>query len=115
MTLTELKAKAKEILALKPAENFEHVEFSTKSGGTPLDLVGIEKYIVFQDTNFKYRTQYCGDAYESNTTVECISTKVTDKNDNVIYELPNGHLFVWSYKYGNAENFDSGTFDNPVI
>lgn len=113
MRLAKLKEEARKILELENSSK-ETNTFLVKSGGIPNDYVGIKDFIIHQSHDFKYKTQMCGCAYESETVVECSDTKINDAKGRRIYLLPNGETFVWNYRCGSIYNFDKGCFEHPL-
>jgi hypothetical protein len=112
MTLEELKAEAAKILAIEPAAGFQHVTFSTGSGGLR-NLVGIPE--VHRDSKFKYDTVANGRAYANTVVVECRDTGTKDSKGRTIYETTAGVMFVYSYSSGSPDRFDGGSLREPVL
>ena len=48
-------------------------------------------------------------------TVECRDTGVRDADGRAVYETPGGLVFVFSYRRGSAECFDSGRLAAPRL
>lgn len=114
MQLAELQQQARQILELT-TDKEETNAFIVKSGGRPIDNVGVKDFIIHQSSDFKYKTQMCGRAYESETVIQCTNTQTKDGKGRTIYLLPNGETFVWDYVGGSAMNFDRGYFEHPCL
>lgn len=116
MNLSELKQIAKEILAIKPEGEYEHIMFTTKSGGHIKIKVNLEPSdIIFRNEDFRYKTQYCGSAYEGTLVVEARRLEVTDIDGRPIYESKSGVLFIEKYVHGDATYFDSCYLKEPCM
>lgn len=111
MNLEELKTMAQKILAIKPGEKYEHKVFSCRSGGTPRNNARVK--VVHNEQRWEYDTVRNGSAYSGSLTIECRDTGTQDKNGRTIYETPDGMVFVYSYRKGSPESFDSGSLEPP--
>lgn len=111
MTLDELKAEAVKVLALEPAEGYEHHTFSCRSGGAPRNEIGLPE--AHREETFAYPTAAHGSAYKGSVTVECRETGVVDADERMIYETPAHQVFVYVFRGGSPESFDRGRFENP--
>lgn len=88
---------------------FQTVEFAVGSGDF-YDQVGIT--YEYQHKEFKYETQWCGDAYSRTVGVKCREIGV-DAEGAKVYQTPEGVCFVAVYEAGSPENFDSYSFVDP--
>lgn len=117
MNLNELKDQALEILTLQEKASYS-TKFLVKSGGKATinkDVEYVKDHIVIENSTFKYKTQYCGNAIEWECFVFCCDTGAIDKNHNRIYLLPDNKVFAWSYHHGDSHNFDRGAFVKPLL
>lgn len=113
MTLEELKSEAKKVLAIEPAEGFEHHTFTTGSGGRPRNKAGVCE--VHSSNDFAYDTVANGAAYKGSVTIECRLTGAKDKDGLEIYQTPDGKVFVYAYRRGSPESFDRGVIREPHL
>lgn len=113
MTLDELKAQAAAVLAIQPASGYTHETFTTNSGGGIKNPLGIPE--VHRGSQYKYGTVRNGNAYAGSLTVECRDTGTADADGRTIYETPAGVVFVYVYRRGSAEHFDSGRLAAPNV
>jgi hypothetical protein len=113
MTLDELKKAAQAILEVQPSAGFAHHTFSTGSGGSPRNDVGIPE--VHREDRFAYDTVRNGAAYKGSVTIECRKLGVKDSKGREIYETPEGLVFVYVYYPGCPDFFDYGVLKAPVL
>jgi hypothetical protein len=115
MKLEELKKQAQAILDLKVTEGYEHISFTTNSGGLPAIKVEFTDEVISRLEEPKYNTPANGMAYSSETVILCKNTGIKDKNDRLIYVTPNDVTFVYAYSGGSPYCFDSASFRSPNI
>ncbi len=113
MKLEELKTQAQKILEIEPTGDFVHKTFSCSSGGQPRNVLKLP--IVHGESEKLYSTVRNGDAYSGSITIECRDTGTKDMEGRSIYLTPAGDVFVYRYRAGSAESFDSGSIIAPKL
>jgi len=114
MHLADLKAMARKILDISETDGeFHAVSFTTSSGGSPRNLVGVVE--VSRTETFRYDTTANGAAYSGELKVMCRDTGTCDSKKRMIYETQNGTVFVYDYRAGSPASFDSGRLIDPEL
>ena len=111
LTWQELRQKAQAILANEPTDGYQDVSFCTGTGGAPVNEVGVKE--VYRSETRGYHTVTCGWSYDGEVVVRCRKTGVKDRRGKDIYEAEDGLRFVYVYRPGSPESFDSGKLVEP--
>ena len=113
LTWEELKEEAKKVLANEPTGDFEDVSFGALTGGAPANNVGVKEVSGFETRSYDTVSgRWC---YKGEVVVRCRKTGVKDKRGLDIYEAEDGLLFVYIYRPGSPEFFDSGKLVKPAF
>ncbi len=113
MNWEDLKDQARKILENSPEGEFKDESFTTGTGGSPNNLVGVPE--VHRSDVPGYNTVRNRRSSAGEVVVRCRDTGAVSAHGRTIYQAENGTLFVYQHRSGDAGNFDAGWLKSPSL